>query len=103
MSPSGPSIIPPEVPVTAQKVQTAQPPRVDTEGPIYNLISRGKKNPSPHYTLTAQFKKIHEANVFTHQIYAVAQEYRHLIKVPDKFFGKDSLQMNWDSDPSVSE
>ena len=38
MSPSGPNIILPEVPVQPQRVLTAQPPRVDTEGPSSNLI-----------------------------------------------------------------
>ena len=55
MSPSGPNIILPEVPVQPTRVQTAQPPRVDTEGPSYNLISRGKKTPISHFVLTAQF------------------------------------------------
>ena len=65
-------------------VQTVQPPRVDTEGPSYNLISRGKKTPIPHFELTAQFQKIHEANSVTHQIFGVAQEYRHMVKGPDR-------------------
>ena len=43
MSPSGPHIILSEAPIQPQRVQPAQPPRVDTEGPSSNLISRGKK------------------------------------------------------------
>ena len=62
MSPSGPNIILPEVPFPPPRVQTAQPPRLDMEGPSSNLISRGKKTPIPHFALTAQFQKIHEAN-----------------------------------------
>ena len=49
MSPSGPNIILPEVPVPPLRVQTAQPPRVYTEGPSFNLRSRGKNNPTPHF------------------------------------------------------
>ena len=45
--PSGPRIITPEVPVPPTMVHTAQPPRVDTEGPSSNLRSRGKKTPIP--------------------------------------------------------
>ena len=82
--PSGPSIIPPDVPVPPPRVQTAQPPRVDKEGPSSNLRSRGKKTKFPLFALTAQFQKTHEANAVTHQISKVAQEYRHLIKVPEK-------------------
>ena len=92
--PSGPRIIPPEVPVPPPRVKTAQPPRVDTEGPSSNLKSRGKKKPIPLFALTAQFQKTHEANAVTHQISGVSQEYRHLIKVPKR---KYPLQMNWDS------
>ena len=43
MSPSGPHIILPNIPVPPPRVQPAQPPRVDTEGPSYILRSRGKK------------------------------------------------------------
>ena len=84
MSPSVPSIIPPEVPIPPPRVQTAQPPRVEKGGPSSNLISRCKKNPMPLYALTAQFQKTHEDNAVTHQIYVVAQEYRHLIKGPER-------------------
>ena len=72
-SPSGPNIILPEVPVPLPRMKTAQPPRVDTEGSISNLISRGKKTPIPHFALAAQLQKIHEANAVTHQTSGVAQ------------------------------
>ena len=84
MSPSDSHIILPEVPIPLPRVQPAQPPRVDTEGPSYNLISRGKKNPIPKFALTAQFQKVHEANSVTHQISGVAQEYIHLVKGLDR-------------------
>ena len=42
-SPSGPHIIPPEVPIPSPRVNTAQPPRVDTGGSSSNLRSRGNK------------------------------------------------------------
>ena len=83
MSPSGPSIIPPETPFPPPRVQTAQSPRLDMEGPSYNLRSRGKKTPIPIFALTAQFQKTHEFNAVTHQISGVDQEYRHLIKDPE--------------------
>ena len=51
--PSGQSITHPEVPVSPPRVQTTKPPRVDTEGPSSNLISRGKKTPIPIFALTA--------------------------------------------------
>ena len=73
-----------EVPVPPTRVQTVQPPRVDTEGPSYNFRLRGKKTPIPLFALTAQFPKPHEANAVTHQISGVAQEYRHLIKGPER-------------------
>ena len=81
--PSGPHIIPPEVPIPLTRVNTAQPPRLDKGGPISNLISRGNKNPPPRYALTAQFQKTCEADSVTNQIYGVAQEYRYLIKSPE--------------------
>ena len=34
--------------------------------------------------MTAKFQKIHEANAVIHQISGVAQEYRHLVKGPDR-------------------
>ena len=73
MSPSGPSIITPEVPVPPPRVQTAQPPRVDKGGPSSNLRSRGNKPPIQLYALTAQVSKTHEANAVTYQISGVAQ------------------------------
>ena len=57
MSPSGPSIIPPEFPVPPPRLKTEKPRRVDKGGPSSNLRSRGKKNPIPLYALTAQFQK----------------------------------------------
>ena len=84
MSPSGTSIIPPEVPIPPPMVQNVQPPRMEKGGTSYNLISRGKKNPLPFYSLTAQFQKTNEANSVTHQISGVAQEYRHIIKGPER-------------------
>ena len=73
MSPSGPNNILPEVPVSPPRVHTTQPPRMNIEGPSYNLKSRGKKTPIPNFVLTAQFQKIHESNAITHQLYGVAQ------------------------------
>ena len=84
MSPSVTRIISPEVPVPPPRVQTAQPPRVDTEGPSSNFISKSKKTPITLSALTAQCRKTHEVNAVTHQIYGVDQEYRHLIKCPEK-------------------
>ena len=84
MSPSGPHIILPEVPLPPPRVNTAKPPRVDTGGRSSNLISRVKKNPIPHFALAEKFQKVHEANAVTHQISGFAQEYRHLVKVPDR-------------------
>ena len=84
MSPSGPNIILPGFPVPPPRLHTAQPPRVDMSGPSSNLRSRGKKNPIPHFSLTAQFQKNNEANAVTHQISGFAHEYRHIIKVPDR-------------------
>ena len=84
MSPSGPIIIPPEVPIPPPRAKTRKPPRVDKGGPSSNLRSRGMKNNQPRYALTEQFQKTHEANSVTHQISGVAQEYRHLIKVPER-------------------
>ena len=84
MSPSGPHIILPEVPAPPPRVQRAQPPRVDTEGPSSNLRSKVKKNPVPKFALTAKLQQVREANAVTHQIYGVSQEYRHLIKGLDR-------------------
>ena len=72
ISPSGTHITLPEVPVPPPRVQPAQPPRVDTEGPSSKLISRGKKKPSPHFALTSKSQKVHGANAVTHQISGVA-------------------------------
>ena len=77
---------PPEVPVPPPRVHNAQPTRVDNEGTSSNLRSRGKKTPIPYFSLSEQFQKIHEANAVTHQISGVAQEYRHLIKGPERKF-----------------
>ena len=84
MSPSGPNIILPEVPVPPPRLRNEQPTGVDTEGPSSNLRSRGKKTPIPYLALTAQFRIIYEANAVTHQISGVAQEYRHLVKFLDR-------------------
>ena len=84
MFPSGPIVIPPEVPIPPPRVQTTQPPRVDKVGPNSNLRSRGKKNPTPLYALTTKCPKTHDANSFTNKISGVAQEYRYLIKVLEK-------------------
>ena len=64
---------------------------VETEGPSSNLISGGKKNPIPHFILTVQFQKVHEANAVTHQISGVAREYRHLVKGPDSKISERSF------------
>ena len=92
MSLSGTKIILPEDPVLPPRVQTDQPSRVDTEGPSSNLRPRGKKNPIPHFALTAKFQKIHEANAVTHQISGVSQEYRHLVKGPYKKIRERSFE-----------
>ena len=84
MSPSGPHIILPDVPVPPPRVQPYQPPKVYMEGSSSNLISRGKKNHIPNFALAAQFQKVKESNAVTHQISGVAQEYRHLVKGPDR-------------------
>ena len=83
-SPSGTHIIPPEVPISPQRVNTAQPTRVDKGGPSSNLRSRGNKIPRPRYALTAQCKKPCKANSGTHQTSGVAQDYRHLIRGPER-------------------
>ena len=83
-SPSGPHTIPSEVPSPSPRVNTFQPPRVDMGGPSSNLRSRRNKNIHPRYTLTAQGQTPREANSVTHHISRVAQEYRHLIKVPER-------------------
>ena len=83
-SPSGPNIIPPEVPIPSPRANTVQPPRVDKGGTSSNLRSRGNTNPRPHYALTEQFQKTREANSVIHQISGVAREYRHLIKGPER-------------------
>ena len=83
-SPSGPHIIPPEVPIPSPRVNTAQPPRVNMGGPSSNLRSRGNKKPRPQYALKAQGQAPREANSVTHQNSGVAQEYRHLIKGPER-------------------
>ena len=84
MSSSGPHIILPDVPVPPPRVRPEQPTRVGTGGKRTNLRSSGKKNPVPNFALAAQFQQVREANAFTHQISGVAQEYRHLVKVPDR-------------------
>ena len=82
--PSGPHIIPPEVPNPSPRVNTAQPQKVDMGGPSYNFRSRDNKNPRPQYALTAQHQTPRKANSVTHHILGVDQEYRHLIKGPDR-------------------
>ena len=99
MSPLVPIIIPPEVPLPPPRVQTAQPPRVYKGGPSSNLRSRGKKNLLPLYALISQCQKSHEANSVTHQISVVTQEYRHLVKGPDRkilvrSFANELLQLS---------
>ena len=83
-SPSGPYTIPPEVTIPSPRVNTAQPPKVDMGGPISNLISKGNKHIRPRYELTAQGQTPREANSVTHHISGVDQEYRHLIKGPER-------------------
>ena len=60
ISPSGPHIITPEVPIPPQRVNTAQPPRVDKGGNSSNFRSRGNKNHWTWYALTAQCQKTRE-------------------------------------------
>ena len=47
--------------------------------------------------------QIMEANAVTRPISGVAQEYRHLVKGPEKMFWNDHLQMNLGNYPRVSE
>ena len=91
-SPSWPHIIPPEVPIPYPNLNTAQPPRVETGGPSYNLRSRGNKNPRPRYALKVHCQKPREANSVTHQISGMTQEYRHLIKVPERKIQRRSFE-----------
>ena len=56
---------------------------LDTEGPSSNLRSSGKKNPILEFA-TAQFQKFHEANAVTHKTLGVPQEYRRMVKGPDR-------------------
>ena len=84
ISPSGPHIIHPEVPIPPPRVNTVQPLRVDKGGHSSNLRSRGNKNPRPQYALTEKCQKTRESNSVTHPISGVAQEYRHMIKGPDR-------------------
>ena len=65
-SPSGPRIIPPEVPFPSPRANTEQPPRVDMGGPSYNLRSRGNKYIKPQYALIAQGHTPCEENSVTH-------------------------------------
>ena len=81
--PPGPRIIPPEVPIPPPRVNTALPPSLDKRGPSSNYISRGNKDTRPRYALTSQCQRP-KANSVTHKISGVAQEYRHLIKVPER-------------------
>ena len=83
-SPSGPHIIPRAVPIPSTRMNTAQPPRVDMGGPSSNLRSRCNKNIRSRYALIAQCQTLREANSVTHQISGVAQEYRNLIKGPER-------------------
>ena len=82
--PSRPHNIPPEFPHPSPRVNTAQTPRVDMGGPSSNLIPRRNILVQPQYALTAQVQTTREANSVTHQISGVAQEYRHLIKGPER-------------------
>ena len=82
--PSGPHTIPPEVPIPSPRVNTAQPPRVDMGGPSSNLRSRVNKHPKPRYVLTAQGQTPRKENSVTNHISGVAQEYRNLIKGPER-------------------
>ena len=91
MSLSGTSIIPPDVPIPPTRVNTSQPPRVDKGGPSSNLRSRGSKNTRPSYALTEKCQNPHESNSVTHKISGVAQEHRHLIKVPERKIWKRSF------------
>ena len=84
MYPSGPSIIPHVVPISPPRVNTAQPPRVDKGVTSSNLISRGKKNPRPRYALTSQCQKTVKPIQLPIKFSGVAQEYKHLIKGPER-------------------
>ena len=83
-SPLGPHTIPPGVPSSSLRVNTVQPQRVYMGVPSYNLRSIRNKNIQQRYALTAQGQTPRESNSVTHQISVVAQEYRHLIKGPER-------------------
>ena len=83
-SPSVPHTPPPEGPIPSPRVNTVKPPRVDMGGPSSNLRSRRNKLVQPRYALKAQGQTPREANSVTHHISGVAQEYRHLIKDPER-------------------
>ena len=83
-SPSGPHTIPPEVTRPSPRVNTKQAPRADMGGPSSNLRSRRNKLVQPRYALTAQGQTPRGENSVTHQVSGVAQEYRHLIKGPER-------------------
>ena len=84
-SPSGPHTIPPEVHIPLPRVKTVKPPRVDMGGHRSNLISIGNKKNRPQYAFTVQCqKKIREENLVTNKISEVAQEYRRVIKGPER-------------------
>ena len=91
MSPSGPHIILLDVPVPLPRVHNAQPPRVNTRRPSSNLRSSCKKKSVPNFSLEEKFGQVREANAVNHQIPGVDQEYRHLVKGPERKIWEQSF------------
>ena len=91
ISPSGPHIILPDVHISLPSVRPAQPPRVETGEPSSNLRYRCKKKTVLNFALAAQFLHVRQANTVTHQVSGVAQEYRHLVKGPDRNIWEQSF------------
>ena len=48
------------------------------------LEIKRQEKPHSNFVLTAQFQTTHEDNAVKHKISGVAQEYRHLIKGPER-------------------
>ena len=103
MSPSGPQITPPDVPVPPPRVRTAQTPRVDTGCKSSNLRSSRKNNLFPKFALETQLLQVREANAVTHQKSGIAQDIDIWLKVQIEKNGNDTLQMTWGNYPRVSE
>ena len=80
---TGTNLIPPDDPPSPPRVNTPPPPRV-IDGPSTNLRSRFTGGTASHYALATATLTSMEANSVIHPDTGVAQEYRHLLKGPDK-------------------